>query len=353
MWNFFGLIAHYYARLKRVLADPAGNKTENTPYRLIRKFIRYILLFLWENYKESIKQFGWLLGTFIFVAWVTSCFLILDYLIRFLFAGISSLQGDFSQFDRYYAIFEISVNFYVLPPVIYLIVVFLFAHMIGVFFRRMHDYDGYSIKWVYGGYVKMLGNVTVVAILIAIIMYALLAVGTGYNSSYTLADYITWTVFAASICGSYYFFVKAFYDTRSFFTYPSMGILFSIFCVSLSLYIFDNVFGGDLLDIIAKVGNSGYADAFLERVQKILVDEPKGEPEEYKRKLEEFKKSLLESHLWLDKKNPDAYGVALRFIKNILLAITVIFYALAHAFGSSRGRHLKRRLKKRFSYILK
>jgi membrane protein len=351
MWNFFGLIAHYCARLKRVLDEPAGNKTENISYKLIRKFVRFILLSLREKYKESVKKFGYFLGTLIFVALTISFLWPLGYVISLLCVGISSLRGDFSQFDRYYAIFEVSMNFYIVPPMIYLIVVLLFAHMIGVFFRRMHDYDGYSIKWVYGGYIKMLGNVTVVAILIAIIMYALLAVGTGYNSSYTLADYITWTVFTVSICGSYCFFIKAFYDTKSFFTYPSMGILFSIFCVGLSLYIFDNFFGGDLLDIIAKVGNSGHADAFLERVQKILVDEPKGEPEEYKRKLEDFKKSLLESHLWLDKNDPNAYGVALRVIKNILLVITVVFYALVHALGSRKGRRLKRKLKRKLKNI--
>lgn len=353
MWNFFGFIAHYCARLKRVLDEPAGNKTENILYKLIRKFVRFILLSLWENYKESIKKFGYILGTLIFVVLTISFSWPLGYVIWSLYVGISSLRGDFSQFDRYYAIIEISLNFYILPPIIYLIVVLFFGHLIGIFFRRAHDYNGYSVKWVYGGYVKMLGNVTVAAILIAIIVYTLMAMGADYNSSYTLADYITWFVFTVSVCGSYFFFVKAFYDTKSFFAYPSMSILFSFFCVGLSLCIFDNFFGGDLLDIIAKVGNSGHADAFLERAQKILVDEPKGEPEEYKRKLEEAKKSLLETHLWLDGKDPNAYGNALRIIKNILLVVTAIFYVLVHALGSGKGGRLKRKLKKHFLNILK
>ena len=227
----------------------------------------------------------------------------------------------------------ISVNFYILPPMIYLIIVLFFGHLIGIFFRRVHDYNGYSVKWVYGGYVKMLGNVTVAAILIAIIVYTLMAIGTGYNSSYTLADYITWAVFTVSICGSYFFFVKAFYDTKRFFTYPSMSILFSIFCVGLSLYIFDIYFGGDLLDIIARVGNSGYADAFLDKIQKVIGNHS---PEQ----IEEAKKSLLEGHLWLDKENPENYGVVLRVIKNILLTVTGIVYILVYIIRRHKANNL-------------
>lgn len=269
-----------------------------------------------------------------FILVISAYWVALNYVFTLFVAGLSSLHGDFSEFDRYYAIFEISVNFYILPPIIYLIIVLFFGHLIGIFFRRAHDYNGYSMKWVYEGYVKMLGNVTVAAILIAIIVYALMAIGTGYNSSYTLADYITWAVFAASICGSYFFFVKAFYDTKSFFTYPSMSILFSIFCVGLSLYIFDIFFGGDLLDIIAKVGNSGYADAFLDKIQKVIGNHS---PE----KIEEAKKSLLEGHLWLDKENPEDYGVALRVIKNILLIVTGIVYVLAYIIRRHRAKNLK------------
>jgi len=216
---------------------------------------------------------------------------------------------------------------------IYLIIVLFFGHLIGIFFRRVHDYNGYSVKWVYGGYVKMLGNVTVAAILIAIIVYTLMAIGTGYNSSYTLADYITWAVFTVSICGSYFFFVKAFYDTKRFFTYPSMSILFSIFCVGLSLYIFDIYFGGDLLDIIARVGNSGYADAFLDKIQKVIGNHS---PEQ----IEEAKKSLLEGHLWLDKENPENYGVVLRVIKNILLTVTGIVYILVYIIRRHKANNL-------------
>lgn len=349
MAYFSDFWSHYSARLKRVFSDPTGDKTENCLYGKVRTFSRWTIRYLKKKNQESIDRFeGSYFGTFIFILVIIAHLVALNHVFGLFIAGLSSLEGDFSEFDRYYAIFEVSVNFYILPPMIYLIIVLFFGHLIGIFFRRAHDYNGYSMKWVYEGYVKMLGNVTVAAILIAIIVYALMAIGTGYNSSYTLADYITWAVFAASICGSYFFFVKAFYDTKSFFTYPSMSILFSIFCVGLSVYIFDIFFGGDLLDIIAKVGNSGHADAFLERVQKILVDEPKGDPEEYKRKLEEFKKSLLEGHLWLDKKDPNAYGAALRVIKNILLGITVIFYALVHALDSGKGRKLKRKLKKIF-----
>ena len=179
----------------------------------------------------------------------------------------------------------------------------------------------------------MLGNVTVAAILIAIIVYTLMAIGTGYNSSYTLADYITWAVFTVSICGSYFFFVKAFYDTKRFFTYPSMSILFSIFCVGLSLYIFDIFFGGDLLDIIARVGNSGYADAFLDKIQKVIGNQS---PE----KIEEAKKSLLESHLWLGKENPENYGIVLRVIKNILLTVTGIVYVLVYIISRHKSKNL-------------
>lgn len=342
MAYFSDFWSHYSARLKRVFSDPTGDKTENCLYGKVRTVSRWVIRYLKKKNQESIDRFeDSYFGTFIFILVVIAHLGALIYVFGLFIAGLSSRKGDFSEFDRYYAIFEISVNFYILPPMIYLIIVLFFGHLIGIFFRRAHDYNGYSMKWVYEGYVKMLGNVTVAAILIAIIVYALMAIGTGYSSSYTLADYITWAVFSASICGSYFFFVKAFYDTKSFFTYPSMSILFSIFCVGLSVYIFDIFFGGDLLDIIAKVGNSGHADAFLERVQKILVDEPKGDPEEYKRKLEEFKKSLLEGHLWLDKKDPNAYGAALRVIKNILLIATGILYVLTYAFGRYKAKKSK------------
>lgn len=343
MAHFSDFRSHYSTRLKRALSDPTGEKTENCLYGKVRTFSLWAARNLKKKNQESIDRFdgSYFFGTFMFILVIIANLVALIYAFSLFAAGLSNPKEDFSEFDRYYAIFEISVNFYILPPMIYLIIVLFFGHLIGIFFRRAHDYNGYSMKWVYEGYVKMLGNVTVAAILIAIIAYVLMAIRTGYNSSYTLADYITWAVFAASICGSYFFFVKAFYDTKSFFAYPSMSILFSIVCVGLSLGIFDIFYGGELLDIIAKVGNSGYADAFLGKVQKIIGNHS---PEE----IEKAKKSLLEGHIWLDKENPGNYGVALRVIKNILLGITVIFYALVYALSSGKGRRLKRRLKNIF-----
>jgi membrane protein len=335
MAYFSDFWSHYLTRLKRVLSDPVGDKTENVLYGKARTFSRWVIRGLMKKNQESIERFdgSYFFGTGMFILVLGAYLVVFKYVFDLFVAGLSTLKGDFSEFDRYYAIFEISVNFYILPPMIYLIIVLFFGHLIGIFFRRVHDYNGYSVKWVYGGYVKMLGNVTVAAILIAIIVYTLMAIGTGYNSSYTLADYITWAVFTVSICGSYFFFVKAFYDTKRFFTYPSMSILFSIFCVGLSLYIFDIYFGGDLLDIIARVGNSGYADAFLDKIQKVIGNHS---PEQ----IEEAKKSLLEGHLWLDKENPENYGVVLRVIKNILLTVTGIVYILVYIIRRHKANNL-------------
>lgn len=276
-------------------------------------------------------MWGFISKIFQCIFFITPIVIVMNYLLSPYVNNLMHFHMDFSQFHKIYPFLEATVNFYLLPPLIYLIIVLFFAHLIGAFFRRVHDYSGYSMKWVFDEYVKMLGNVTVVAILVAIILYASLALSTGYSSSLTLADYITWTVFVASIFGSYHFFTRAFCDTRIFFIYPQMSIPFSIFCVALSLCLFDIVFSADLLDAIAKFGNSGYADAFIDRVQKIIGNRPQNE-------FEEAKRSLLESHLWLDKGNPGTYGEILRIIKNILLMGAAILYSLLYVHNRNKKK---------------
>lgn len=331
MISFFEFLSYCDKRFRRVLDDPADKSRESFLYRAIRVGIRKLWSHIKETYTEADGVGGFISKIFQCIFFIAFIAIVMNHLLPPYINNLMHFRMDFSQFHKIYPFLEATVNFYLLPPLIYLIIVLFFAHLIGVFLRRVHDYSGYSMQWVFDEYVKMLGKVTVIAILVAIILYASLALSTGYSSSLTLADYITWTVFVASILGSYHFFTRAFCDTRIFFIYPQMSIPFSIFCVASSLCLFDIVFSADLLDAIAKFGNSGYADAFIDRVQKIIGNRPQEE-------FEEAKRSLLESHLWLDKENSGTYGGILRIIKNILLMGAAILYILLYV----HNRHKKK-----------
>lgn len=308
-WN------HYLNRLGRFLDDPPPGKKEHLLYGCVRKSIRFIANCVGYCYARNCEKYGEFFAILKIIASVAAVI----FTGCVIFCKVSNLPPakgiDLSSFNQIYAWAEFHVNFYLIPTMTYLITVLILAHMIGIFFSRAADYEGYSLRWFYGGYIKSLGEATVGAILFAFIAYAFVATSTGYKSSLTLGDYITWAIFAFTMVESYIFMVKSLFDVRNFFVYPSAGVIFSVACTVLSFSIFEFMFNGDLLKSIARIGNDGYTDVFMGRVQKILGMNPE--------EIERARSSVQNDHL-LGENSLELYHDILKHIEYFIIIGTVI-----------------------------
>lgn len=224
----------------------------------------------------------------------------------------------FSHFEAFYIIFEYVFQVIVLPSFIYVIIILFSAHCIALIFKRVFDYGGYSIGWLSKMYVKILGDVTVVAIIFGLVTFALSVSDGKHKASFSLVDYMSFITLLVSVIFSFGFLARAFAAMRKFFKYSIMGILFPVGCVASSWIFFDVILGGNMLDYIAKAVTGSYIDPLLVRVQKLFDATPSD--------ISVIRKNFSDNPLlWLGSSSPE-YSVVLGQIKIVLLCFAVVIF---------------------------
>jgi membrane protein len=224
----------------------------------------------------------------------------------------------FSHFEAIYIIFEYVFQVIVLPSFIYAIIILFSAHCIALVFKRVFDYGGYSIGWLSKMYVKILGDVTVVAIIFGLVTFALSVSDVKHKASFSLVDYMSFITLLVSVIFSFGFLVRAFAAMRKFFKYSAMGILFPVGCVASSWIFFDVILGGNMLDYIAKAVTGSYIDPLLARVQKLVDATPSD--------MSVIRKNFSDNPLlWLGTSSPE-YSVVLGQMKIALLCFAVVIF---------------------------
>lgn len=224
----------------------------------------------------------------------------------------------FSHFEAIYIIFEYVFQVIILPSFIYVIIILFSAHCIALVFKRVFDYDGYSIGWLSKMYVKILGDVTVVAIIFGLVTFALSVSNGKHKASFSLVDYMSFITLLVSVIFSFGFLARAFAEMRKFFKYSAMGILFPVGCVASSWIFFDVILGGNMLDYIAKAVTGSYIDPLLVRVQKLVDATPSD--------MSVIRKNFSDNPLlWLGTSSPE-YSVVLAQMKIVLLCLTVVIF---------------------------
>lgn len=205
-----------------------------------------------------------------------------------------------------------------MPSFIYAIIILFSAHCIALVFKRVFDYGGYSIGWLSKMYVKILGDVTVVAIIFGLVTFALSVSDVKHKASFSLVDYMSFITLLVSVIFSFGFLVRAFAAMRKFFKYSAMGILFPLGCVASSWIFFDVILGGNMLDYIAKAVTGSYIDPLLARVQKLVDATPSD--------MSVIRKNFSDNPLlWLGTSSPE-YSVVLGQMKIALLCFAVVIF---------------------------
>ena len=288
---------HYYKRSRRIFDEPQPGHEESWLYRNFRK----LCTILGKGVVFAIIVVG--IFAYPVLSW-----------------NISRVESfyTFSHFEAIYIIFEYVFQVIVLPSFIYAIIILFSAHCIALVFKRVFDYGGYSIGWLSKMYVKILGDVTVVAIIFGLVTFALSVSDVKHKASFSLVDYMSFITLLVSVIFSFGFLVRAFAAMRKFFKYSAMGILFPVGCVASSWIFFDVILGGNMLDYIAKAVTGSYIDPLLARVQK-LVD---ATPSDMSVIRKNFSDNLL---LWLGTSSPE-YSVVLGQMKIALLCFAVVIF---------------------------
>ena len=291
---------HYYKRSRRIFDEPQLGHEESWLY----KEFRTLCNMLGKRVAMHILVFG------IFVYAVFKS-------ISWNFAQVESFY-TFSHFEAIYIIFEYVFQVIVLPSFIYAIIILFSAHCIALVFKRVFDYGGYSIGWLSKMYVKILGDVTVVAIIFGLVTFALSVSDVKHKASFSLVDYMSFITLLVSVIFSFGFLVRAFAAMRKFFKYSAMGILFPLGCVASSWIFFDVILGGNMLDYIAKAVTGSYIDPLLARVQKLVDATPSD--------MSVIRKNFSDNPLlWLGTSSPE-YSVVLGQMKIALLCFAVVIF---------------------------
>lgn len=291
---------HYYKRSRRIFDEPQLGHEESWLY----KEFRTLCNMLGKRVALHILVFG------IFVYAVFKS-------ISWNFAQVESFY-TFSHFEAIYIIFEYVFQVIVLPSFIYAIIILFSAHCIALVFKRVFDYGGYSIGWLSKMYVKILGDVTVVAIIFGLVTFALSVSDVKHKASFSLVDYMSFITLLVSVIFSFGFLVRAFAAMRKFFKYSAMVILFPLGCVASSWIFFDVILGGNMLDYIAKAVTGSYIDPLLARVQKLVDATPSD--------MSVIRKNFSDNPLlWLGTSSPE-YSVVLGQMKIALLCFAVVIF---------------------------
>ena len=288
---------HYYKRSRRIFDEPQPGHEESWLYRNFRK----LCTILGKGVVFAIIVVG--IFAYPVLSW-----------------NISRVESfyTFSHFEAIYIIFEYVFQVIVLPSFIYAIIILFSAHCIALVFKRVFDYGGYSIGWLSKMYVKILGDVTVVAIIFGLVTFALSVSDVKHKASFSLVDYMSFITLLVSVIFSFGFLVRAFAAMRKFFKYSVMGILFPVGCVASSWIFFDVILGGNMLDYIAKAVTGSYIDPLLARVQKLVDATPSD--------MSVIRKNFSDNPLlWLEASSP-GYSVVLGQMKIALLCFAVVIF---------------------------
>lgn len=288
---------HYYKRSRRIFDEPQPGHEESWLYRNFRK----LCTILGKGVVFAIIVVG--IFAYPVLSW-----------------NISRVESfyTFSHFEAIYIIFEYVFQVIVLPSFIYAIIILFSAHCIALVFKRVFDYGGYSIGWLSKMYVKILGDVTVVAIIFGLVTFALSVSDVKHKASFSLVDYMSFITLLVSVIFSFGFLVRAFAAMRKFFKYSAMGILFPVGCVASSWILFDVILGGNMLDYIAKAVTGSYIDPLLARVQKLVDATPSD--------MSVIRKNFSDNPLlWLGTSSPE-YSVVLGQMKIALLCFAVVIF---------------------------
>lgn len=288
---------HYYKRSRRIFDEPQPGHEESWLYRNFRK----LCTILGKGVVFAIIVVG--IFAYPVLSW-----------------NISRVESfyTFSHFEAIYIIFEYVFQVIVLPSFIYAIIILFSAHCIALVFKRVFDYGGYSIGWLSKMYVKILGDVTVVAIIFGLVTFALSVSDVKHKASFSLVDYMSFITLLVSVIFSFGFLVRVFAAMRKFFKYSAMGILFPVGCVASSWIFFDVILGGNMLDYIAKAVTGSYIDPLLARVQKLVDATPSD--------MSVIRKNFSDNPLlWLGTSSPE-YSVVLGQMKIALLCFAVVIF---------------------------
>ena len=288
---------HYYKRSRRIFDEPQPGHEESWLYRNFRK----LCTILGKGVVFAIIVVG--IFAYPVLSW-----------------NISRVESfyTFSHFEAIYIIFEYVFQVIVLPSFIYAIIILFSAHCIALVFKRVFDYGGYSIGWLSKMYVKILGDVTVVAIIFGLVTFALSVSDVKHKASFSLVDYMSFITLLVSVIFSFGFLVRAFAAMRKFFKYSAMGILFPVGCVASSWIFFEVILGGNMLDYIAKAVTGSYIDPLLARVQKLVDATPSD--------MSVIRKNFSDNPLlWLGTSSPE-YSVVLGQMKIALLCFAVVIF---------------------------
>lgn len=249
IWKNFKVGSKYYwERLRRILENPQVGHSENPLYGKIR-----------SSYRDADSRF----------VFVLSAIIVFIFIYQLLVYVRDNDRVDLSQFEGVYLYVELGFHTLVIPSIVYFVIFLLFAHVVALFFRRAHDIGGYSLQWLKKGYVGYLGEVTVIAIILAVFAYAILVSGNKYKASFSLGDYLSFFIFIVSVLFSFIFLIKAFAEMIYFFKYPLVGLVYVIFCNSISWLFFEVFYGGELMMAIGRSATWSYVDPFVLRAQKL------------------------------------------------------------------------------------
>lgn len=288
---------HYYKRSRRIFDEPQPGHEESWLYRNFRK----LCTILGKGVVFAIIVVG--IFAYPVLSW-----------------NISRVESfyTFSHFEAIYIIFEYVFQVIVLPSFIYAIIILFSAHCIALVFKRVFDYGGYSIGWLSKMYVKILGDVTVVAIIFGLVTFALSVSDVKHKASFSLVDYMSFITLLVSVIFSFGFLVRAFAAMRKFFKYSAMGILFPVGCVASSWIFFDVILGGSMLNSVAKAVTGSYIDPLLVRMQKIFNASSSDAAS--------IRQNFLDNPLlWMGSSSPE-YSVVLDQVKFTLLLLAVILF---------------------------
>lgn len=294
---------HYSKRVGRAFEEPQPGHEESWLYKAFRNSP-------WVSRGSKISVLSAIFGTIVLIS-----FFLVKSSESF---NLVSRNVKFSQFEGIYVLIEYIFQVCILPPMIYLIFILFFAHVIALIFKRVFDYPGYSVKWIAKRYIKFLGDATVGAIICGLISFALFVSGEDYKASFSLVDYISFFTFAFSVLYSFVVFIKIFVEMREFFKYSIMGLIFPAGCFASSWIFFDVILNGSMLSSVAKAVTGSYVDPLLMRVQKLFNASPSD--------IATIRQNLSDNPLlWMGSSSPE-YSVFLWYMKLALLLLVVILF---------------------------
>lgn len=294
---------HYSKRAGRAFEEPQPGHEESWIYKKIRT----------SGWAEEGSKLS-------FISTFFAIIVVFSLVCLSVYQAISetSRYMKFSYFEEFYILSEYIFQVCILPPMIYLIIILFFAHVVALIFKRVFDFSGYSLEWIAKRYIKVLGDATVIAIICGVVSFAVFVSGEKYKASFSLADYMSFFAFSFSIVFSFVFFIKIFVEMRKFFEFPVMGIIFPAGCLAVSWIFFDVILGGSMLNSVAKAVTGSYIDPLLARVQKLFDATPSD--------MSVIRKNFSDNPLlWLGSSSPE-YSVVLGQIKIVLLCFVVVIF---------------------------